>query len=56
MAKVKDWLIDIENMVYEAIEKGATSEDQVYAYVNTHMVADAAYVRDVLEKYNAGWE
>lgn len=56
MAKVKSWLIDMEHMVYEALERGFSSYEDVLAYVNTYMVADSDYVREVLEKYHAGWE
>jgi len=56
MAKVKDWLIEMENMVYEALERGFSSEDEVFAYVNTYMIADKGYVHEVLEKFHAGWE
>ena len=56
MAKIKDWLIDMENMVYEALERGFTSYEDVLAYVNTYMVADSDYVREVLVKFNEGWE
>lgn len=56
MAMIKDWIMDMEERVYEALEKGFSSEADVLAYVNTYMVADAAYVREVLEKFHAGWE
>lgn len=52
MARVKDWMIDMEEYTYKALEIGFTSFDDVYAYVNTHIVADQNYVRNILEEYN----
>ena len=63
MARVKDWMIDMESAVYDAIEKGFSTYDDVIAYVNTVMRnVDRGYVREVLENFNnpdwdyAGWE
>ena len=37
MGKVKSWMMHMEDCVVDAIESGATSENGVIAYVNTHM-------------------
>jgi len=37
MGKMKGWMMDMEDCVVDAIEAGATSENSVLAYVNTHM-------------------
>lgn len=37
MSKLKDYLMDIEDHVCDAIERGARTEDEVYAYVRTYM-------------------
>tara|TARA_Y100001963_G_C6420187_1_gene282352 strand:+ start:142 stop:354 length:213 start_codon:yes stop_codon:yes gene_type:complete len=37
MGKMKNWMMDMEDCVVDAIEAGATSENGVIAYVNTHM-------------------
>lgn len=33
MSKIKDWLASIEELVVEAVELGAKTEDQVFSYV-----------------------
>tara|TARA_Y100001963_G_scaffold27279_1_gene37186 strand:- start:4661 stop:4870 length:210 start_codon:yes stop_codon:yes gene_type:complete len=40
MGKVKNWMMDMEDYVVDAIESGASSENDVVAYVNTHMSTD----------------
>lgn len=52
MAAIKDWLIDMENYTYEAIENGFTSLDDVVAYVNTYIIADEKYIQQVLEAFH----
>lgn len=56
MSKIKDWMIDMENLAFEAIEHGFTSVDDVYAYVNTYMIADRQYVEQILEKFHEGYD
>lgn len=52
MSAIKDWLMDIESYVYEAIENGFTTIDDVVAYVNTYTMADASTVEAILEKFH----
>ena len=33
MSKIKDWLASVEELVVEAVELGAKTEDQVFSYV-----------------------
>lgn len=49
MAKVKDWLIDIENYTWEAINEGLSLKDTI-AYVKRNMKnVDESYVRRLYE-------
>lgn len=36
MAKVKDFLIGVEELVWSALEKGMTDEENIYSYVYMH--------------------
>jgi hypothetical protein len=36
MAKVKDFLISVEELVWTALEKGMTDEENIYSYVYMH--------------------
>jgi len=36
MGMYKNWIIGIEELVWDAIENGFTSESEVYAYVFMH--------------------
>lgn len=46
MGMYKNWLIKIEDLVWEAIEKGLTSEDEVHSYVS---MLDARASLDTVE-------
>lgn len=50
MARVKQYLMEMEELCWEAMERGFTNVDDVYAYVNTYM-ANASYewVKQILE-------
>ena len=51
MAKVKDFLIGVEELIWTAIEKGATNLDSVYAYVYMYEPrADRATVEVILDE------
>lgn len=54
MARIKDWMIEMEELTYRALEIGFTSFEDVYAYVNTHAVADSSYIHNILEQYHNG--
>jgi hypothetical protein len=51
MSAIKDYLYDLQEYVIQAIENGYTSVDEVYAAVNTNMVASKDDVRAILEKF-----
>ena len=51
MSRIKDWIIDMENLVVEAIENGAKTEQEVLAHVNTYVPADSQYVHQLLEMF-----
>jgi hypothetical protein len=36
MAKIKDFLIEVEELVWSALEKGMTDEENIYSYVYMH--------------------
>ena len=45
MSKIKNWMMDMEEYVVSAIEKGAENESDVLAYVKTNMFSvDDSYV------------
>ena len=45
MSKIKNWMMDMEEYVVSAIEKGAENESDVLAYVKTNMFyVDDSYV------------
>lgn len=51
MARVKDWLIDIENYTWEAIQKDMSLNETI-AYVKRNMKnVDESYVRQIYEEY-----
>lgn len=51
MAKVKDFLIGVEGLVWTALEKGATDIDSAYAYVNMYEPrVDRETVRYILDE------
>lgn len=50
MARVKAVLMEMEELCWEAMEKGFYNVDDVYAYVNTHMAnASYSWVEQILE-------
>lgn len=51
MAKVKDFLIGVEELVWTAMEKGFTDVDGIYAYVYMYEpLADRATVEAILDE------
>jgi hypothetical protein len=53
MARVKDWLIDIESYTWEAIEKGLSLKDTI-AYVKRNMKnVDTSYVEEVYRQISS---
>ena len=53
MSRYKDYLIGIEELVWEAIELGARDEDSIYAYVYMYEPkVDEKTISNILAKYN----
>lgn len=51
MAKVKDFLIGVEELIWTALERGATNLDSVYAYVYMYEPrVDRATVEAILDE------
>lgn len=51
MARIKDWLIDMEMLTVEALENGARTEEEVIAHVGAYTLADRDYVRGLIEEF-----
>lgn len=49
MGGMKERMMDMDELIVEAIERGAQSEADVIAYVNTFMVADEDYIAEQME-------
>ena len=51
MARMKDFLIGVEELVWTALEKGFTDVDGIYAYVYMYEpLADRATVEAILDE------
>ena len=52
MARVKDWLIDMEDAVYYALSKGLTSYEDIVSFVKKSIgVCDEDYICEYLLSY-----
>ena len=50
MARVKDWLIDMESYAWEAQQKGITDVNGIVKYCKKHMGScDEGYIRELVE-------
>ena len=50
MARVKDWLIDMESTAWEAQEKGITDVNDIVKYCKKNMKnCDEGYIRELVE-------
>lgn len=51
MAKMKDFLIGVEELIFTAMEKGFTDVDGIYAYIYMYEpLADRATVEAILDE------
>jgi hypothetical protein len=50
MAYIKDYLIQLEELVAEAVEVGAQNEQDVIAYCNTHMRCADSDISDIYHR------
>lgn len=48
MSKIKDYLMDIEEKIFDAVECGAKTDDEIYAYVSMFFTASRRDVSDVV--------
>lgn len=51
MSAMKDHLMDIEELVVQALENGITNVEDVVAFVNTSMVADRVNIVTVMKMF-----
>ena len=51
MSAMKDHLMDIEELVVQALENGITNVEDVVAFVNTSMVADSVNIVTVMKMF-----
>lgn len=55
MSAYKDFIIGVEELIYEALERGASNAEMVYAYVHMHEPrADFILVENILADHNRG--
>ena len=51
MSKIKNWIMEMEELIYDAIENGAGSVEEVSEYVESKMeVVDKNYVSKVYKE------
>ena len=51
MSKIKNWIMEMEELIYDAIENGAGSIEEVSEYVESKMdVVDKNYVSKVYKE------
>ena len=51
MSAMKDHLMDIEELVVQALETGVTNVEDVVAFVNTSMIADRVNIITVMKMF-----
>ena len=51
MSKIKNWIMEMEELIYDAIDNGASSVEEVSKYVESKMdVVDKHYVSKVYKE------
>ena len=51
MSKIKNWIMEMEELIYDAIENGASSVEEVSKYVESKMdVVDKNYISKVYKE------
>ena len=51
MSKIKNWIMEMEELIYDAIENGAGSVEEVSIYVESKMdVVDKNYISKVYKE------
>lgn len=55
MSAYKDFLIGVEELIYEAMERGAYTAPEIYAYVKIYEPhADIYLIENILADHNRG--
>jgi hypothetical protein len=48
MGKVKAWMMDMDDMVVDAIESGASNVEEVISYVKSELIfCDKSYIKSI---------
>ena len=56
MSKIKNWIMEMEEHIYDAIENGASNISEVTLHVESNMdVVDKHYVNKVYEELKKEW-
>lgn len=55
MSRMKDLIMVVEDLVYDAIEAGAKTNEDVLAYVNQYVPADLELVKEITDRYIEEW-
>jgi len=51
MSKIKNWIMEMEELIYDAIENGASNVEEVTSHVESNMdVVDKHYVSKVYKE------
>lgn len=57
MGAYKDFLIGVEELVFECLERGMDNPDKVYSYVKRYESRiDRQTIKDILDSYHADYE
>lgn len=55
MSAYKDFLIGVEELIYEAMERGASTPQEVYSYVKIYEPhADIYLIENIIADHNRG--
>ena len=55
MSRMKDLLMNIQELVYDAIEAGAKTDQCVYAYVNQYVIVDLDTIKAITAEFANEW-
>ena len=55
MGLMKEYLMIIEDLVYDAIEAGAKTNEDVLAWVNQYYIVDLDLIKDITDRYAEEW-
>ena len=55
MSRMKDLLMTIEELVYDAIEAGAKTDEDIFAYVNQYVPVELEMIQNITMNYTNEW-